>query len=747
MLDFIDIDITKSNAGSVLLSKIGATAGQTTSEVKQMGNSKDLSVAHVDSNFPLDFKDPNNLQMVSRVSKCENIRSDQSEIVEDEKAFSQKNNSKRMQSEKCESICEDQTEVNIQNVNVTCEFLEENTSKSRKRRKKSRKTRDPLGEIITRSSGENVEGCKPDTFSAEPYEAVYGEHPKSKKEVSNISQTNDEVVLRVNAQSTTLIRKPDEDICNEVGTVQQMNNSQGNVENKEEKVRKKSKKKHKSTEENLADLISEDQNVFNRSSTTSTDKERVVEASSKRTKKAKSEETAFKSNLDGTKLRLEKFEDEIGPVPHLPNLEAAKFANVQSHTLDNSYPGKPIEVDVTRSPPNGSFQTSNTRAKAEDNEEQVRKISKKKRRSTAKNLADSIAENQNVIHQSSTVSTENEVEASSIWREKRTLEERSLNINLNRTKLGLEKFEDETGRAPQQPNLESAKFPNAQPETLDQNDQGIPAEVNVTGRPSNSSCADEANNCGKLTCQNQHEVGSGVEIIDKEAGADRGDRFKAKKSNEKADLHSTGTSLDLESSLKLNDKQGNERSLSEHKSDKTVLHTEKEVPKHSRGDVKVPALDMSDKLNSVSNEIERHSFANVSKTNKHSGIHSSFSVAPSSSVLERSKNTVRQNKMINKHQAGLDHSQVANGKVSGKDSGEIVNTNRSEQKKTFLGISGSIFKDDSSESSEEENGDNNSDVSTRTPSDCSLSSDYSDGESKADMNSPRNGNSYISCIF
>ncbi|KAF3431137.1 hypothetical protein FNV43_RR25867 [Rhamnella rubrinervis] len=501
--------------------------------------------------------------------------------------------------------------------------------------------------------------------------------------------------------------------------------TQGNAENKEEKVRKRSKKKHKSTEKNLADLISEDQNVFHQSST-STDKEREVEAS---------------SNLNGTKLELQKFKDETGPVPHQRNLESAECTKVQSHTLDHSNQGKAIEIHVSGSPPNSSCQMSNTRAKAEKKEEQVRKKSKKKRKLTEKNLADLTAEGQNVFQQSSKTSADNEkeLEASSNRTKKSKLEEIDFKCNLNGTKLGLEKFEDETGQVPQQPNLESAKCTNVQSHILDHSDQGMPVEVNVTGNLPNSSCADEANNCLEISSKGDrinvekhlpcHEaVGSGVVIVDKEAGADSGDKPKAKKGNKKADLHSTGTSLDLQSSLKSNDKQGIRKSQSEDKSDESVLHSEKKLPKTSRGEVKAPGLDMSDKSNSISEKTKRQNVANVYKTNNDSDKQNSNSFAVSNSVLERSKNTVGQNKMVNKLQLGVGHSQVANGKVSGKDRGEVVNANGFEKKKRLLGKSGSIFNDDSSGSSEEENGDDGSDTSTRTPSDHSLSSDYSDGK-------------------
>ncbi|XP_027334850.1 uncharacterized protein LOC113849273 isoform X2 [Abrus precatorius] len=66
------------------------------------------------------------------------------------------------------------------------------------------------------------------------------------------------------------------------------------------------------------------------------------------------------------------------------------------------------------------------------------------------------------------------------------------------------------------------------------------------------------------------------------------------------------------------------------------------------------------------------------------------------------------------------------GKDSGKNLGGFVS--KTQQKKSLL--AGAIFKDDSSGTSEDEV--DNSDASTRTPSDNPLLSDFSDGDSSSD---------------
>lgn len=67
------------------------------------------------------------------------------------------------------------------------------------------------------------------------------------------------------------------------------------------------------------------------------------------------------------------------------------------------------------------------------------------------------------------------------------------------------------------------------------------------------------------------------------------------------------------------------------------------------------------------------------------------------------------------------------------------------QKKSLLDKSGSIFEDESSGGPDDYQGSGKSDATTRTPSDDSVSSDYSDGDSNALMKSRENGNYLVVC--
>ncbi|XP_057509032.1 uncharacterized protein LOC130791764 isoform X1 [Actinidia eriantha] len=91
-----------------------------------------------------------------------------------------------------------------------------------------------------------------------------------------------------------------------------------------------------------------------------------------------------------------------------------------------------------------------------------------------------------------------------------------------------------------------------------------------------------------------------------------------------------------------------------------------------------------------------------------------------------------------KHQPSLDCHHVTVSETSNKKMGEVVNS--SQHQKSLLATPGAIFKDWTSESSKDESGSENSDSGTKTPSDNSSSSDYSEGETSS-LETPRHGNS------
>ncbi|XP_058194363.1 uncharacterized protein LOC131311060 [Rhododendron vialii] len=87
---------------------------------------------------------------------------------------------------------------------------------------------------------------------------------------------------------------------------------------------------------------------------------------------------------------------------------------------------------------------------------------------------------------------------------------------------------------------------------------------------------------------------------------------------------------------------------------------------------------------------------------------------------------------------GSDRRSQGVSKASRKKMGEVVNSSR--QEKSLLATPGAIFNG-SSESSEDESTTANSDSSTKTPSDNSSSSGFSEGDGKLNLDSSRNGTS------
>lgn len=172
---------------------------------------------------------------------------------------------------------------------------------------------------------------------------------------------------------------------------------------------------------------------------------------------------------------------------------------------------------------------------------------------------------------------------------------------------------------------------------------------------------------------------------------------------------SVDTSSDLLSVIKLKNRKGSERTSQ----DVTELH-KKSIFKQKH----IPKLTAEPPR--ISNEgIDTNPMNSMAKVN----------ASGASSVTSGS--SVRRNhhgKKAKELQKKLDDNHVGSKRSSHKNMGEVVNA--STQRKTLLVASGAIFEDGSSASSDGEDKMDDSDSSTRTPSDNLSSSDYSEGESK-----------------
>ncbi|OMO81512.1 hypothetical protein COLO4_23547 [Corchorus olitorius] len=244
----------------------------------------------------------------------------------------------------------------------------------------------------------------------------------------------------------------------------------------------------------------------------------------------------------------------------------------------------------------------------------------------------------------------------------------------------------------------------------------------------------------KIKSHQQTEVDSGEKLVDEvtdQNGVEAEVKGKKKKKKKKPDVHSGGSIPDLPSSQMLN---GNllkkekpqaaiSSSIQSHRSSSKVEPHRSNVqsskpPLTNSGSAVKKSLQShnADKINSIPKVAQRPIDINSSKV--HTGLEENNAPAASTSTLERSKNTINLNKGSNGRQS---HLGIEKG--TGSNNGKVMNS--LENKKSLLAVAGSIFKHDDKESSDDEDGVDNSDNSTRTPSSFNDDSD-------ADVSSSRN---------
>ncbi|PQQ05476.1 uncharacterized protein Pyn_10544 [Prunus yedoensis var. nudiflora] len=406
-------------------------------------------------------------------------------------------------------------------------------------------------------------------------------------------------------------------------------------------------------------------------------------------------------------------------------------------------------VRKTDKPDGNEVETLEQIGKPQENAESMiqnmKNKSKRKQSATTKNLLNFQAEGENVGVLDPSLTADNKTEVVDNTSRNSKSEKTTPVKQSNRNALESDKdYGIETDLIPARSNSMSieSKVPSLAPEHVS---DGSPLEANVTGNPPENGCSNEGDNHMEVSCdgttvnfdkhlvpsQRQHEVVASGEVHGEEVtGTNRVDnKPKDKKKRKKLDVHSSGPFSDLQSPLKSNENQGiggktvacNSSSIqpqgSLSKGDDVMPQHEKKVPKKvPKTGTKAPSSDVSGKMNSVSEAAKKHSVAIISGTNTRTGKKKEVS-SVSNPNLEKSNNKADQNKMGNKRQSGVNRTRVASGKASGIDHGE----------------------DDSSGSSEDEDEVDVSQASTQTPSDYSSSSSYSDGESNADMSSPRSG--------
>ncbi|KAJ4710945.1 COP1-interacting protein 4 [Melia azedarach] len=343
--------------------------------------------------------------------------------------------------------------------------------------------------------------------------------------------------------------------------------------------------------------------------------------------------------------------------------------------------------------------------KAENRDEKSRKKTKRKRNSASKSLPNMQTEDDDGSCKNATPSVtdvmEVEVDASSKLTKKTKLVKTSSNHQLNRS-----------NREPEN----SIAGIEANPEG---NGEGMAIQI-LHGNLPKSGSSDGAYNCAEVSCESDRTIVN--------------DNFVP--SQHKPDIVVSDEML----VDKFHENQGNggktegfasstaekQRSLSMGDADSLKLQAKTNLPKVSGIGKRAPPSNKSDKLNEKPEEATRDNAVSASGMHIHSNKNKK-TIAASSSSLESSKMSLPKSKRGNRHQSNMEVRKVSNNNANG----EVVDGLKS--KKSLLATSGAIFKDDSDGSSDEDSVDD-SENSTRTPSDDSLSSDYSDGGSTAQQN-------------
>ncbi|GLT76584.1 hypothetical protein SLA2020_482370 [Shorea laevis] len=291
-------------------------------------------------------------------------------------------------------------------------------------------------------------------------------------------------------------------------------------------------------------------------------------------------------------------------------------------------------------------------------------------------------------------------------------------------------------------------------------------EVHDGNKSINAACEDE-----RIEKQHQHEAIASSEklaciVTDKKAVDDKANG---------PGLQSTGPSPDIHHSVKSSENHisggnaqvvsseliQNQRSSSKNvnESDSLMLKSNKKLPSISGNGEKLMKSNESEKLNTP------REAQTPTLTNSSSRIKTKLKFAASTSGSESSKSVVPQNRSGNAHQSHLpvrkaqrndigevvDSSEpkrgliVTSGTIDEKGNKSRSNVavrkaqrnnngvvNGSDQKRSLLAASRTIFKDDGKESSDDEDKTDNSDSSTRTPNKSS-SSESSDSDADSGL--------------
>uniref|UniRef100_A0A5B6Z8I5 Uncharacterized protein n=1 Tax=Davidia involucrata TaxID=16924 RepID=A0A5B6Z8I5_DAVIN len=326
-----------------------------------------------------------------------NVETIQTEKIEEEKELSRDHDSEVMLSEKCKPLDLSEADMNIKKTIISAKLSDANIvmesgSSAAKRRKTKRANKSVAGEQFTS-----------DISSTVPYSTLNDcSSSEAKKDESNLSKTERSKVSKPNKvdpsfmvadgegdsvngneaeslmptqiyksqenaenmdekskkkskknRSSTAMTLPDLPIKEQGNEMESMQLSQSNklqetAENVDGKLRKKTKKNQNSTAKSLPDLPIKEQEVGAEELTSSNDRMREVDTSSKRTKKTRSVKTSALNQSAGSESELEKnIGTECGSFhPQQISLTVFPSQVPSSQSLESNSKGRVPEANV-----------------------------------------------------------------------------------------------------------------------------------------------------------------------------------------------------------------------------------------------------------------------------------------------------------------------------------------------------------------------------------------------------------------
>ncbi|KAJ0094387.1 hypothetical protein Patl1_16817 [Pistacia atlantica] len=527
--------------------------------------------------------------------------------------------------------------------------------KSSKKKRKSKKSQDPSSSVTENKTGSGI-----GISSTKPHETIHTDHSsdKSKKEESFMSPVKGKEIPKMTAMNNSVLANDmdsDNVIRNVLESLKDVSKIPMNVENKDEKSRKKTKRKRNSAAKNSPELLEEDENVSFKNVTLSTDgtRDAQVDASLKLMKKTSLVKTSSENKLNGS------------------NLESENNIGIETSPLQDQ---------------NGNFPTSG-RSNEANNKMEASVTEKRNREREPKGSGGKVQ-----AVDSSSVEPQRSLSMGEGDNPKVHPKTKLARVSGSESKVPVSNKSDKLSKR------EEATRPNAVNGSAnhirsDKSKQNIAASDPSSVEPQRSLSKGEGDN-PKIHPKTKLARVSGSEAKNKSGKLSKKEEATRPNAVNGSATHTCSDKSKQNIAASDTRRVEPQRSLSKGEGDNPKIHPKTKLARVSGSEAKAP---VSDKL-SKKEEATRPNAVNSSATHTCSD-KSKQNIAASDSSLSSSKNILPEGQRGDRHQSRLDV--------------------------------GRCFH---YESSDDEDGVYNSDASTRTPSDNSLSSDYSDGDSGAQQN-------------